>query len=821
MSNPFQSFLDAMRSAGHEPHRASDIKDGAPSTLIRTKDDGPGEKSLYAQFRSHPRPSGRWHDCRSDTGGFWPTKADKTWTDDERKAWKAEQDADRAAADLERKAEHERIAEAARTLWDASPPAQPDHAYLQRKRIGGAGLRQDGADLLSPLWIGEKLWSLQRIAPNGRKSYRGKKQGCYDIIGQPTDVICVGEGRATAQTAHDATGFMCYVAYDAGNLKSVAIAARRAHKNAKILILEDGDHWSFRAGKKPADIDTDNLPGNDPRWQEWREADLLQNAGHEKAKAAAAAVEGFAINPGIPDNDPERRTDFNDLYIVHGLEAVKSRILSVLAAQPEPSRELATLDEMEASRPPAHLYEEMAREIPLEYATEYDPAPKANRPTIKTSPVLSLSDIKAQMVWRKYPTKADGTDGKLEQNSSHNIVTYLRHHEALNGVFRLDVFSGNIILHRCPPWCAASTFKPREQNDIDLFKLTAWLERNTGLMPKNSTVWSAVCAVAEENCIDPPLEWMEHIVWDKQPRLDKLFSHYFGAKQQPTELLSALGRMWLIGGVARQYRPGCKLDNIIVLEGDGGAKKSTALETLATINGEKYFSDGLDFKDLKNKDTIAISRGKLILEFQELTGLGSMGMDGIIKWLTIKTDECRVPYARSPQKFHRRFLLAGTTNQGELPYHGGIRRFWNVICGEQLNCADLARDCEQLWAEAVYLYKAGTKWWIDHDDPLRRLVENEQRIRIIERALQQPVLDYLEEFTPHQVTASKVISGIGIAVSQRNAGTIREVNAILKEAGWISKVAKVEGKATRTWENPKFKPIDVEYVDQEEIAWPG
>ena len=479
------------------------------------------------------------------------------------------------------------------------------------------------------------------------------------------------------------------------------------------------------------------------------------NAGIEAAKRAAAAVDGFVVWPEFPKDSPGQPKDFNDAAAVHGAEAVRDRIMTVVNAGPveqEPSRAMVTMEEIEANRPPAHLYEEMVREIPLDYATEYDPAPKANRAAIKTSPIWDAEKIKKNLIWKKYPD--ENGPGKLEWNSVNNLMTYLRHHEGLNGVFRLDIFSGKITIHRSPPWENSQSFKIRDLEDIDITMLIGWLEKTARIMPGVGIVRSAVYAVAKECYVDPPLEWMERIICDKEPRLYKLFTHYFRAVEQPKELLEGLAKKWLIGGVARQYRPGCKLDNIVVFEGWGGAKKSTALETLATISGERYFSDGMDFDDLKNKDSIAISKGKLIIEFQEMGGLGTVGIDRIIKWLSIKTDECRVPYATQPQKFERRFLLAGTTNENVyLPAHGGIRRFWSVKCGDELDIAGIARDCEQLWAEAVYLYKAGEKWWIDRDDPIRRLVENEQRIRITERALEQPVLDYLEDTRPKQITA--------------------------------------------------------------------
>jgi predicted P-loop ATPase len=76
------------------------------------------------------------------------------------------------------------------------------------------------------------------------------------------------------------------------------------------------------------------------------------------------------------------------------------------------------------------------------------------------------------------------------------------------------------------------------------------------------------------------------LLWDEIPRIDDWLTAYLGA--DTSDYNRAVGRKWLISGVARVYKPGCKVDTCPIFEGGQGAFKSTGLRTLA---GDDFFSD--------------------------------------------------------------------------------------------------------------------------------------------------------------------------------------------------------------------------------------
>ena len=87
------------------------------------------------------------------------------------------------------------------------------------------------------------LSSLQYIDARGDKQFLsgGRVAGCYLLLGQPSDVLCIAEGFATAASIYEATGHATAIAFSSGNLKAAAIYMKKKYPGADIVICGDSD----------------------------------------------------------------------------------------------------------------------------------------------------------------------------------------------------------------------------------------------------------------------------------------------------------------------------------------------------------------------------------------------------------------------------------------------------------------------------------------------------------------------------------------------------------------------------------------------------
>lgn len=246
---------------------------------------------------------------------------------------------------------------------------------------------------------------------------------------------------------------------------------------------------------------------------------------------------------------------------------------------------------------------------------------------------------------------------------------------------------------------------PRPVKDADVREMQKWMQE-AGLRSMGyDNVYGAVLTYASQRAYDPALEYLESLTWDEEPRIDIWLAKYLGVANSP--YASMVGKLFLISMVARIFEPGCKADYMLVLEGPQGELKSQALRIL----GDPWFSDNLPDIATHAKDAAVHLRGKWLLEIPEMHAFNKAETTHLKSFVSRQEEFYRPPYGRAEVIDKRRCVFAGTTNkEAYLKDETGGRRFWPVKCGTiRLELLEAERD--QLFAEAMVAYLAGTHWW--------------------------------------------------------------------------------------------------------------
>lgn len=301
-----------------------------------------------------------------------------------------------------------------------------------------------------------------------------------------------------------------------------------------------------------------------------------------------------------------------------------------------------------------------------------------------------------------------------------NVLTVLRHCPDWANVLWHNEFSQDTVARR--PFPGAENISGEviwtDRHDT-LF--VEWLNHQ-GIAVSREVAGQAVQAVAEEQKYHPVREFLQDVGsrWDGDPRIDNWLQEYLHVKC--SHYTAAVGARWLISAVARIFEPGCKADCALILEGEQGAKKSTALRIL----GEPWFTDQIP--DLGSKEASIQTRGVWIIEIAELDSMRRVEVGKVKAFMSCPSDRYRPPYGKRAVDYPRQCVFAGTVNHGTyLHDETGNRRFWPVECRD-IDADGLYAVKEQLWAEAVVRYRDREPWWLD-TPALIAEAEEEQRQR--------------------------------------------------------------------------------------------
>lgn len=415
-----------------------------------------------------------------------------------------------------------------------------------------------------------------------------------------------------------------------------------------------------------------------------------------------------------------------------------------------------------------------------------------------------------------WATKLERTKHGDVKPTIENVAVILLNAPDFKGKMGLNLLTGQVEVREKLPWSSRLEHFPRDWADLDDANLRLYMQSTHGISGKE-LVYDGF-AVATGRCqFHPVREFLDNLpAWDGVPRVERLLVDYFGAED--CELTRAMTRKTLVAAIERIMNPGCKFDQMLILQGPQGIGKSTLWKKLA----DPWFSDSI--RTMEGKEAYEQLKGIWIGEMGELTATKRSEVEAQKAFLSSQEDHYRPAYGRRIEKHKRQCILVGTTNEHEfLKDRTGNRRFWTVKLDTRGSKSVWALDketVEQIWAEAKRLRDRGETLYLPSE--LDALIAQNQEDFTEDSGLDGIVAEYLigqyssrwhdmtlvekrdflrgfrsedEELVPLKQVCALEIAVLAMNEERPRVGLLREIrDSIRKQPGWVDVGRQSTGK---------------------------
>ncbi len=273
----------------------------------------------------------------------------------------------------------------------------------------------------------------------------------------------------------------------------------------------------------------------------------------------------------------------------------------------------------------------------------------------------------------------------------------------------------------------------------------------------------------QQNCTNPA-------------NIDNLAERYLGNKN---ELSNLLVKKTLIAAVARIFKPGCEVHSVLVLYSPKqGIGKSSFLKTLAV--NPLWFNDTVP-KISVNRDFYSKLHRHWITEVGEIDTKFNKNKEEKIKdFITSTKDSFRPAYTAQFLNCRRRFILTGTTNNGNfLKDQTGSRRYWIVPVKGKIDIPALKKEVDGIWTAAVEAFLNDEPWWLTDEEA--ELVEESNASYCYQHPWYQPIKSYLDEHKNDKYILPKNIAAISSLeiprkeINKPNNKALKEIRTLLQQ----------------------------------------
>lgn len=308
--------------------------------------------------------------------------------------------------------------------------------------------------------------------------------------------------------------------------------------------------------------------------------------------------------------------------------------------------------------------------------------------------------------------------GKL-RSTINNFLLIIENEPLLKDKIKYNEFSNRANVTGQLPWRRKGNMQ--DWSDTDDSGLRDFIEKYYGIS-STAKCADALILCFEKHSFNPIKDYLDGLTWDGEKRVETLFTDYLGSEDN---LYSrCISKKILVAAVARVFNPGCKFDNMPVLSGPQGIGKSTLIRKL----GMNWFSDSLT--TVNGKEAYEQLQGVWLIEIGEMMATRKADIEATKQFLSKTEDIYRVAYGRRTSRFKRQCVFIGTTNDREfLRDKTGNRRFWPLDVGLipiKKSVFDMVQeDVDQLWAEAVQLYKSKEPLFLNNEEEKEAIKQQE------------------------------------------------------------------------------------------------
>lgn len=239
--------------------------------------------------------------------------------------------------------------------------------------------------------------------------------------------------------------------------------------------------------------------------------------------------------------------------------------------------------------------------------------------------------------------------------------------------------------------------------------------------------------IADQNQFNPVATWIESSPWDGVVRMTDLYATITAAGESDNPLKKSLKetliKRWMMSAVAAAFSPeGVSAAGVLVFQGGQYMGKTKWFKSLVP-DSLNVLKDGMLLRP-DDKDSIKQICSFWLVELGELDSTFRKSDIAALKsFITNSSDVLRRPYARKESKFARRTVFFGSVNPREFLHdQTGNRRYWTIECEDIDHTHGL--DMQQIWAEALYMWRNGEGFYLTHEEITQLNTHNEEFMTI-------------------------------------------------------------------------------------------